>query len=322
VTGLDQRPQRRGGQHPPPIGGRTLADELRDDLARCEVWVTRIGAEVDGLALLRLLDRITDELERLEQRGVDLRAERGRLESVLGQLRQRRKVLVAQVGTVLTARRPVEARWWWYLDEQVAADRRRLFKWVVVGTLVGMSLLALAYLLYDRVLAPPPHVRQANAHVFEGEQAVTGGDLARAIEQFEAAAALDPENAEAYLWLGVLYQTTGDVDQATIALERARAFFSTKVDFFLQRGLFYLALNEVDAAEEDALAAVQVAPERPEGYFLLGSVAEQMGDLELAMGSFQRASELAEAIGNAELMVNARIRLATVLETLMAMPEQ
>lgn len=310
------------GKHPPPIGGRTLADELRDDLGRCEKWVTQIGAGIDELALLRLLDRVSDELERLEGRGVDLRAERGRLESVLAQLQRHDKALVAQIGPALATQRPAGARWWWHLDEQVAAKRRRLLKRTALGTLLGLGLLVAAYLFYDRVLAPPPHIRQANAHFAEGEQLAAEGDLARAIEEFEAVTALNPEYSEAHLWLGVLYQATGEAQQAETAFERARALLGSEARFLFQRGAFYLWLNDPDAAYKDALTAIEQAPDQPEGYFLLGNVAEVVGDMELAVASFQHTAELAEATGNAELQATARMRLATALQSLMIMPEQ
>jgi tetratricopeptide (TPR) repeat protein len=308
-------------KHMFPASARTLADALRDDLERCEEWVVQVGAGTDGLALLRLLDQVADELERLEGRGVDLRAERGRWEGVLAQLDRRRKALVKQVGAAMAAQRPPGARWWWRLDERVAADRQRRLKRVVAGTLMGVGLLALAFLFYERVLAPPPHIRQANARFFEGEQLIAEGELAQAIEQFEAATALDPGRTEAYMWLGVLYQATGDAEQAAAAFERAQTLLKDDQALFLfQRGMFYLVLDDTDAAYKDALAAIEAAPDWPEGYFLLGNVAELSGDLELAVASLRQADTLAEAAGDAELQVTIRMRLAMTLEALMANP--
>jgi tetratricopeptide (TPR) repeat protein len=52
--------------------------------------------------------------------------------------------------------------------------------------------------------------------------------------------------------------------------------------------LLTLSLGDFDAANQDANAAIELAPQRPEGYFLLGNVAEQVGDLRLALDSFQQ----------------------------------
>jgi tetratricopeptide (TPR) repeat protein len=309
------------GKHPQSARARTLAGDLRDDLGRCETWTAQIGAGADGLELLRLLDRVSDEMERLEQRGVDLRAERGRLEAVLGQLARRDKALVAQVGAALAAQRPDGARWWWYLDERLAAARRRTLKRTVVGTLLGLGLLLGLYWLYERFLAPPPHVRRANDLVFAGEQLVSEGELEQALQQFEAASVSNPENVEAHLWLGVLYRATDDEQRAGVAFEHARLLLGDEQRFLFQRGMSYLLLGDTDAASEDALASIAQYPDQPEGHFLLGNVAEQLGDMELAVACFQQADQCAGEVGNVELQATIRVRLATTLQLLMANPE-
>jgi tetratricopeptide (TPR) repeat protein len=328
------------GRYPLPVGGRTLADDLRDDLTQCELLVSRIGhaagqapptasaapitgdAKTDGLTLLRLLDSVADGLERMEQRGTDLRAERVRFENVLLQLNSRDRAFVSQIGGTLQAERPVDARWWWHLNEQVAAKRRRRLKRVVGTTLIALVLVAVLYVLYDRLLAAPPNVRKAVSAVFQGEQAVSEGNLQQAIEQFEKAVELDPENSEALLWLGVLYQNVNDTERAKTAFEEARTHLSSDVDFLLERGLLFLTLGDNESARQDAQAAIDLSPGQPEGYFLLGNVAEQMGDLELAYNAFDRTSQLAAETGQVTLQATARMRLANVLQRLMVAPQQ
>jgi Flp pilus assembly protein TadD len=328
------------GQHGGPSGAHTRLDALRDDIFQCEVRVSQIGVGdesrkqseaadktphnngYDRLQLLCLLDHVADELEHLEQQGVDLRAERTRFESALSQLSHRQRVLVKQVGSEMAHQRPQDARWWWYLDEKVAADRRRVIKRAVAAVIFGLSLLMALYFLYDRVLAPPPHVRQAATDVFKGEKAAVEGDLTQAVAQFEAAATQVPDDATAQLWLGVLYQDMGRTDEATCAFERAQETLGSGPEFLLQRGLLYLMLNDFDAAGNDALAAIELDPERPEGYFLQGSVAEAIGDLELALASFRRASELAESTGDPELYVIARLRMGAVMQRVGTIPPQ
>jgi tetratricopeptide (TPR) repeat protein len=222
----------------------------------------------------------------------------------------------------MKAERPADAHWWWYLDEQVSAERQRRLKRALVFSVVGVVLLGVLYVIYDRILAAPPNVREAISHVYEGERSLSEGDVTQAIEKFEAAAEVDPENVDAYLWLGVLYEAAGEVEKAESAFEKARALFANEVDFLLQRGLLYMTLNDLDAANRDALAAIELSPDKPEGYFLLGGVAEQAGDLELARNAFEKTSELAEATGNVTMQATARIRLATVLQQLMVVPEQ
>jgi tetratricopeptide (TPR) repeat protein len=290
-------------------------------LTRRSAVTTSDPAENNGLLLLRLLDQGADELESLEQRGLDLRAERGRFETVLNQLRRRERALVTQVGSEMSAQRPSNARWWWYLNDKVAADRKRSFKRVVGITLLALILLSLGYLGYNRFIALPPHARQASAHFFEGEAAVNQGDLTHAIGEFEKAVELDPTRYEAYLWLGVLYATTGKPEKADHSFEKVQAHRGSGPEFLLQRGLLYLVLNDLDAANQDATAAIELAPGRPEGFFLKGNVAEQDGDLELALEGFQQASDLAESTGQVMLQAISRVRTAGILERLADNPQ-
>jgi tetratricopeptide (TPR) repeat protein len=276
--------------------------------------------DLDGLALLRLLDRVAQELDRLEGAGADVRAERTRFEQVLRQLRHAAGRFVAQAGAEMAAERSPDDAWWWYLDERVATDRRRtLLRVLKVG---GAALLVLVSMvvLYDRFLAPPPEIRQANTHAAAGRTAALAGDLTPAIERFEAAAALDPEREDVYLWLGVLYQETGMPDQAAGAFEEAKARIGDELVFLLQRGMLYLELGDPDASTQDALAVIERAPERPDGYFLQGSIAERRGDLDAALSSFERASELADETGADEMQAVVRVRIATILQQLAISP--
>lgn len=316
----DARPQPRRALHVPP-GGRTAADGLRDDLGLCEKWVVALDqAETDPIRLLQSLDRIVSDLEGLEERGVNLQAERVRLENVLNQLRRRGAKLVARAGVDLIARRPDDARWWWYLDQEVAARRLRLIKQAVTIGLAVLLCLVAAYYVYDRFLGPPPNVREAYSRMLEGEQAAAAGDLDEAITHFEAAVAADPQGEEAYLWLGVLYRIRGRAEESEAAFEQARALIEAQgeagdqVQFYVWRGMVYAKVGDLAAATDDALRAIDLNPQSAEAYFVLGQVAELADDRELAINAYLQAIELAEAAGEVELGATIRIRLATVMQ--------
>jgi tetratricopeptide (TPR) repeat protein len=314
-------------------------EKLVDDIYLCESLVVQLGmgdktapsarnakrtedTESIGIQLLRLLDQVADELEQLEHSGVDVRAEQGRFESLLDQLRNRARALVASTGAEIQAQRPSEARCWWYLDEKIAADRKRTYARVAGFALVGLAVVLILTYLIGRILASPTPASQSYAHRLLGQQSAIDGDLAGAIEQFEAAAEIDPDDADAHLWLGVLYETAGHIDAASSAFERAQALLGSGPTFFLERGLLYLNINESDAASKDAEAAVKIAPGQPEGYYLQGLVAEWRGDLEHAVTFFEKASELAESTDQPQLQLLARMRFGAVLERLRSRPDE
>ena len=325
------------GKSLPPIERRTRIDRLRDDLYRCESWLSWTGLAEgpakakngssdrgvagDALALLRLLDRIAGELEELERAGADVRAEGEIFDLLLRRLRGHARAVVAQWGAEVVAQREPHARWWWYLEKQAAADRKRSLIRVGTLVLVGLILISGLYLLYERFLAPSPQVRQVQAHLSEGEQAAFERDFVRAIREFQAVVELDPGAGEAHLWLGALYQEQGKPVEASRAFEQARSYLGNGPGFLLQRGLLFLSLGDVDGAYNDATLAIQTFPERPEGHFLQGSVAEQVGDLELALAALQKADERAGAVGQQELQVTIRIRIGMILQQLGTQPQ-
>jgi cytochrome c-type biogenesis protein CcmH/NrfG len=77
-----------------------------------------------------------------------------------------------------------------------------------------------------------------------------------------------------------------------------------------------MTLNNQDAANRDALSLIELAPGRPEGYCLLGSVAGQSGNLEVAVDALKKAAELAAETGQIEMEVTAPVLLSTVLQQL------
>ena len=319
-------------KHPAPKRIQTRTEKLIDDIYCCESLVVQIGmsdksvptagslnkapadAETVGVGLLRLLDQIADDLEHLDQRGVDVRAERGRFQSVLDQLRSRARALVASTGAEIRTQRPPEARWWWHLDQKVAADRKRTYVRAAGIGLLGLAFVLILTYLIGRILASPTAASQSYARRLIGQQSAIDGDLVGAIVQFESAAELNPDDVDAYLWLGVLHETTGNTEEATVAFERAQALIDNGPEFLLQRGLIYLNIDESDAASKDAEAAVQLAPGQPEGYYLRGMVAERKDELDLAVAYFERAGDLAELIDQPQLQLLARMRYGAVLE--------
>lgn len=205
----------------------TPGDRVREVLDEAENMLPGLrGAGPQVLGLLRLIDRAVDALAELEAAGMDVRPERLRLKTVQQRLRRYQSRFVAEAGAALqderAAVRPDRARWWWFLDEAVAQERKerlwRLLTWAGAAVIV----LVVAWLAYDRLLAPPPEMRQAIRHSGSAESLVQAGDLRAALAEFEAAAALDPDEPEYWVWVGVLHVTLDEANDAEETFETAR----------------------------------------------------------------------------------------------------
>ena len=302
-----------------PPRPHTRLDEVRDALDEIEARLPSLrGAGPAAVDLLVLFDRVAETLDRLEEAGADVRAERGRLDAAWRALQGRARIFLKEAGPRLQEQRRrmegADLRPWWFLDRFYAEQQRRgLLRKGLFG-LVGVLVLALAWLGYERFLAPPPEVRQALYHADQGQGWVEQGDLERALAEFETAAALTPDDVEMWLWVGVLRQRLGDPEGAEEAFRRAREQGLEEWEFRFQRGTLLLQIGDLAAAMDDAESAVELAPEWGYGYYLRASVRAMKGEIEAALADYQRAASLAHAAQDDQLEAMARAQIAFLLQ--------
>lgn len=299
----------------------TPGDQLREMLGQAERLVTGFRqAGPAALELLFLLDTIGERLAALEAAGADVRAERTRWETVQQRLRRQQGRFLRAVGDDYIRARsqpptpPDISRWWWFMDRAVVARRRRAMRTTAL-VVVGVILLGVAvWWAYDRFIAPPPEVRQALQHSFEGELAAESGDDATALAEFKAAVQLTPDDPEIWLWIGVLHTRMGHPTEAEAAFEQARRLYDSARDFYLARGMLFLRLQNLEAAGRDAEQAIAEDPQSGWAYYLRANVASAQGDLATALADLERAMELAQAAGDAELEALARAQWSMLLQ--------
>ena len=302
-----------------PPTARTPADRVRQTLDEAEIRMSNIrraGPQV--LELLHLFDQTADTLVELEELGVDVRAERSRFETIQHQIRGRQRRFLAEAGVALLKERaavqPARERWWWFLDEALADQRARGLRRTLIGVVATAALLAVVWLAYDRFLAPPAEVREAFQRTANGESLVEAGDLRAALAEFEAAAALDPEDPQPWLWQGVIYSELDKSGQSQTAFDMARSLSETDLDFLLGRSMTYLRAKNVAAARADAEQAVRENPSSGYAYYLRANVATEEGDYAAAVADLDKAAELAQAAGNTQLEATARTQRAMVIQ--------
>ncbi len=307
------------GKYFVPATALTPADRLRELLTKAEKLMASLretGTKV--LELPHLLDQITDLVAEVETAGTDVRAERTRLETVQRQLRRHQARFLAEAGPAFGEERavvqPDRARWWWFLDEVVAQQRQNRLRRALIWGLALVFLCTVAWLVYDRFIAPPPLVRQSWQYSAAGEDLVGQGDLRAALAKFEAAAAATPDDAEVWTWLGVIHVKLDEPDQAQEAFDTARSLYGAEVDFLLDRGMTYMSIGDLDAAQVDVEQIIAMAPQAGMGYYLRATIFVEQGDYAAAVDDFERTTELARQAGDSQLEATARVQQAMVMQ--------
>lgn len=302
-----------------PATAHTPADRLRETLGLAELRVVnlrRAGPQV--LELLHLLDRAAQGLAELKAMGVDMRAESVRFETVQRQLRRQQGRFLAKAGATLQEERmvvqPERTHWWWFLDEEATRQRRRQLRRVLTWGLVVVPLLAVIYLAYDRFIAPPPQVRQAFQHSIKGESLVEEGDWRAASVEFEAAAALTPDDPTPWLWQGVIHSELNEPDDAQSAFDTAHLLYETDFDFLLDRSMAYLRVGDLAAASADVEQAIAQNPHDGQAYYVRASIVAGQGDHAAAITDLEQATNLAHAAGNTQLEAAARTQWAVMMQ--------
>jgi tetratricopeptide (TPR) repeat protein len=302
-----------------PFAADTPAERIREILDRAERRVIGIrGAGHQAVELLHMLDQAEDGLKELGDADTDFRAEASRLETVQRQLRRRQRQFLSEVRGALEKERaevqPDPEHWWWFLDETYAQQQRRRLRRALIGVVAGAVVLAAAWVVYDRFIAPPPNVRQAYQRATSGQNLAEQGDLRGALPEFEAAVALDPTDSEHWTWKGIIHAELNETDEAAAAFDTARSLSERELAFLLERGMAYLRIGNLEKANADAEEAVAEYPEEGWALILRANTAVERGDIFAALTDLDEASKLAAATGDVQLEAYARTQRAMVLQ--------
>lgn len=295
----------------------TPANELRTLLDQAErQFPTLVRAEFETY-LLRL-DRIAAMLDTLEAEGLDLRAEQPRWEGLLARISARAADLVRIAGgsgrmVELRRQHPEAQNFWWRLDEQVAATRRRQLQRFVVGAVVAVIVFAGATLVYQRFFAPSPETILLMDTLNLVDRSVMEQDWASASQAVDSVLPTLPADAELLIWRAVLAERMGEPAAAEAFLAQARALEVDPARLGVMLGMKRLLAGDLDGASAAAADARQADPSSSEAVFILASVAEASGDRLQAINLFEEAAALAEE-NNPQMAVTSRMRLATLLQ--------
>lgn len=293
------------------------ANDLRDTLDLVERLIVSPNADTIE-TLLTSLDKISAMFNDLTQTNIDLRSEEVRWEGILRRLQSKPGKIAAAANAVggfdkLRAQHPPADEEWWRLD-QVISERRQQSLFKGLQTLTVIALIGLiVYLLLPEPNPDAVFVLETEAVL---EDAMMAGELDEAQVAAISAAEQLPTSPELWLWATVLSEQVGDDVTAERSLENAMALMPDQpVSVWVDLGNKRLQLQDFDGAEAAANEALAIDDQEPQGYFLLGGVAEMRGEKRLAIDYFEQTFALAE-IDDPQLAVIAKVRMGTLLQSL------
>ncbi len=308
----------------------TPADDLRSSLAESEKLLVNLrGSSSNVLDLLQNLDLIEGLLRELCDSGADMRAEEGRWETLLSEVRGDASRIVRHarpMGGMAELRRQNhpdgQGAWWWYLDQEVASrTRKRLLRaGIAVAGVVAVGVVA--WLLLKTFFPVDPKVAEAAGKLMDGQSKIQyNGDFKGALPLFQDATALTPDDPEAWLWLGATQQKLGDTAAASHSFGHATELTPNQIDFRTQRATVYLALSMFDESLTDANAVLASDPENPQAEMIVAGVHDAQGDTLAAVQALQQAAAYADKRNMPEISATARFQLGMLLQRMPAAPE-
>lgn len=288
----------------------TLTD-LREMVDQYKKYLLNIDEfSKDILKILILRDEIEMLSGRLKRRGTDLSVEKSRLDSLDQIIKGKAKPIFRSLTSSIAPlpyreeRKIPRSHWWWYLDELIRKRRSLRIRRLAVRGGIAVGILVAAYIVMVKVFPKP---QPATIYQEEGSKLYGEGRIDDAIQAYEKALKLNPEDGYTYLMLGILYQDKKAVEKAAHYFKKGESSYPHKIDFHNARGMVYFQGGKFDKAATDVKEALKIDPKNPLSHFLLGNIYEAEGSFAEAVTEYQIVSNMKDA--PAQLVVMARFKM-------------
>ncbi len=288
----------------------TLTD-LREMVEQYKKYLLNIDEfSKDILKILILRDEIEMLSGRLKRRGTDLSVEKSRLDSLDQIIKDKPKPIFRSLTSSIAPlpyreeRKIPRSHWWWYLDELIRKRRSLRIRRLAVRGGIAVGILVAAYIVMVKVFPKP---QPATIYQEEGSKLYGEGRIGDAIQAYEKALKLNPEDGYTYLMLGILYEDKKTVEKAAHYFKKGESLYPHKIDFYNARGMVYFQGGKLDKAATDVKEALKIDPKSPLSHFLLGNIYEEEGSFAEAVTEYQIVSNMKDA--PAQLVVMARFKM-------------
>lgn len=119
------------------------------------------------------------------------------------------------------------------------------------------------------------------------------GNLEMAVTRYQDCAAIGYQVPNVYLFISNLYRNAERVDEALATLQAARELYPREQSLIIEELNIYLTNQEFDKAKENLAIAAEQDPTNEILWFSLGSVLDNLGNSDEAIGAYIKALEIA-----------------------------
>ena len=144
------------------------------------------------------------------------------------------------------------------------------------------------------------------------------GQLDTAIEAYNKAVAIKPNNAEAYYNIGNVFKSQGKLEEAIEAYNKAVGIKPDDAEAYLNMGVALREQGKLEKAIEAYNKVLALKPDYADAYYNMGNALEEQGKLEEAIEAYNKALTLkpdyTEAYSNMGVALKDQGKLEEAIE--------
>jgi len=223
--------------------------------------------------------------------------------------------IAAGIAALRSARAPARQRWWWYLDEYVAEQRKLALRNLARTGIILVVVFAIAALIYQTWFRPDPAVIARMGYTGAAQRASEEGNLNLALQGIDNGVAEFPDDGEILLWRATILSLLKRPQDAEAAFQAARVAYPDEITYLVTRATVRTQANDIAGAYADALAATKLSPDSAQAFLVLGGAQELSGETQKATQSYSTAASLAAAAKETQMEAMAKVRLAMLMQS-------
>lgn len=156
------------------------------------------------------------------------------------------------------------------------------------------------YVLFlSLMVSPNLQGQDAAHHVEQGQKLLRDGDYSNALEEFNTAIQIDPDEMAAYIQRAFTYSVLKDYESAISDYSHVLELNPKLISAYLSRGSALNKLKRFDEALQDFSKVIELDPENSEAFNNRGWAKKGMGDKEGACKDWKTSKKM----GNAEAKI-------------------